>query len=190
MRSTLTFLVAMMTVTVFFSSSSAEDIRRVYREAEQLSNQEKLSRVRREVGAMREVLQQAMKALRGAHERKDITQINCVKDRLSTIKGLLRISTEAGMSLDEALVDNQADLVNHEYVKVMMASDRIGIAQLQLMGCTGDMTDPLGTTNTQLREPEVSDDGVKSFTAPSDAEASLPFTVISNERPEALSASK
>ena len=169
-----------------------DDIRRVYREAEELSSRDKLQRVREEVAAMKEILQEALSALRGAHERKDITQVNCVKDKLSTIRGLLRISDEASISLDEAVMDsqNQSALINHEYVKVIMAAERIGFAQLQLQGCSGDMNDPLGSQRAQLRQPEISDEGVKSFEAPNEAEASLPFSVISDERPEALSASR
>ena len=170
----------------------ADDIRRVYREAEELSSRDKLQRVREEVAAMKEILQEALSALRAAHERKDITQVNCVKDKLSTIRGLLRISDEASISLDEAIMDsqNQSALVNHEYVKVVMAAERIGFAQLQLQGCSGDMNDPLGSRRAQIQAPEISDEGVASFEAPSEAEASLPFSVISDERPEALSASR
>jgi hypothetical protein len=186
--SSLLLLVLMISVT---HSDAFADIGKAYRQAEKLSNAVKLKTSSDRVAEMQKTLKFALKRLRESHDKKDIIQTNCVKDKLASIKGLLRISEEADVSLREAVVTGQPDLINHEYVKILMAVERIRLSRVQVDGCVGDVNDPL-TLKQQQRStpPEIFDESVQQFTPTSDEQSVLIYEPIASERPEAISASE
>jgi hypothetical protein len=194
MYHTKTYIVFIMIVslsfTQFYSQSYADQIGKSYREAEKLSNGEKLKRASKEVSQMQQVLKFALKRLRTAYQKKDIIQTNCIKDKLSTIKGLLRISEEADVSLREAVVTGQNSLIDHEYVKINMASQRVRLSQTQIDGCVGDINDPINAQKTQRLKPEIFDESVQNFTPNSEERNVIVYDTIASERPEAITASE
>ena len=131
-----------------------------------------------------------LQKLQTAFDKKDIIQTNCVRDKLSTVKGLLRISEEADVSLREAVVTGQSNLITHEYVKISMAVERVQISRTQIEGCAGNVDDPLTSTNQDRVKPEIFDESVQAFTPTSDERTVIVYEPIASERPEAISASE
>ena len=52
---------------------------------------------------MREILSRVLKHLEEAREERDVIKLNCVNEKLTAIKGLLKISEQADVSMQEAL---------------------------------------------------------------------------------------
>lgn len=189
LRSALSALGAISTLALI-APSSAEDMGRAYREAERLASPVKLKQAEEALTQMQAVLSGALKRLQEAHDSKDIKLANCVKGNLAKVKGFLRISEEAGVSLREAVVMGQVDLINHEFVKISMALERVNLSQTQLMGCAGDGDDAALIQSQQTSKAEVFDKAVEKFTASADEDSVIIYQPISAERPEAVTVSQ
>ncbi|MBM4291944.1 MAG: hypothetical protein FJ138_11265 [Deltaproteobacteria bacterium] len=171
-------------------SSRAEDMGRAYRDAERLPSPVKLKQSEAALAEMQSVLSGALRRLQEAHESKDIKLANCVKGNLAKVKGFLRISEEAGVSLREAVVMGQVDLINHEFVKISMALERVKLSQTQISGCAGNADDAALIQSQQTSKSEVSDKAVEAFTADTDEQSVIIYQPISAERPEAITVSQ
>src|SRR3712207_3512961 len=78
----------------------------------------KLERSSKAIGAMREVLRDVLGKLEEARRAKDVVKLNCVNEKLTQIKGLLRISEQADVALQEAVSQRDTTSSEHEYTKV------------------------------------------------------------------------
>ena len=171
-------------------SANASNMGQAYREAEKLSNFEKNKNADQSIQLMQAIRKFSLDRLQGAYEKQDPLQINCVSKNFATVKGLLRISEEANVNLREAMITGQSGLINHEYVKIIMARDRIKVLRNQIEGCVGDSDDPLITPQQQKLNSEISDKSVEAFTPTTDEQAVIIYEPIGSERPEAISASQ
>src|SRR5512136_1986435 len=76
-----------------------------------LSGPEMLDRADRDVVRMKQVLKQVLGRVEEARGEKDIVKLNCVNEKLTQIKGLLKVAEQADVSLQEAVArkDEGAD---------------------------------------------------------------------------------
>ncbi len=121
-----------------------------YREAESLSTDEKVARASKDIERMKESLKVALQRLKLARDKKDIIQVNCVNDKLSAIKGLLKISEQADVSLKEAGVKRDLELINHEFTKISIAAVRVENFRVEVEGCVGELSQYTGKTQREL----------------------------------------
>jgi hypothetical protein len=175
---------------IFVASMAYADLGKSYREAEQLSSRDKLKFASSSRTEMQSALKYTLQELQSSYEKKDIIQTNCVKEKLSTVKGLLRISEEADNNLREAVITGQVDLVNHEYVKIRMAAERVKDLRVQVANCAKSMDDTLLNNQQPKSKPEVIDEAVQAFEPTADENAVIVYDPIATERPEAISASE
>jgi hypothetical protein len=171
-------------------NANAANMGQAYREAEKLSNPKKSQSADQAIQLMQAVRKYSLDRLQEAYEQKKTIQINCISKNFATVKGLLRISEEANVNLRESMITGQSDLINHEYVKIIMAQDRIETLRNQIEGCAGDSDDPLTTPQQQKLNSEISDKSVAAFIPTSDEQAVIIYEPIGSERPEAISASQ
>lgn len=181
-----TLLIVLLLIPV---ATSYADMGQVYRDAEKLDNTTKSKRATKAVSDIKDTMKVALKNLQEAYDKKNIKQTYCVRGHLATTKGLLRIAEEAEVSLKEAMVTGQIDLINHEFVKISMALEKAKRAQSLLLGCTGDLSDPMKASQ-QTTKPEVSERLVQDYTPSSDESSVLVYETINSERPEAISLSE
>lgn len=175
---------------ILHNATAHADLGKSYREAEQLSNRDKLKFATDSRNEMQKALKYTLQELQASFDNKDIVQTNCIKLKLSTVKGLLRISDEAETNLREAVVTGQVDLVNHEYVKIRMAAERVSDLRSQVAKCVKSNDNTL-LNNQQLKsKPEVFDKAVQAFEPTADENAVIIYDPIATERPEAISASE
>lgn len=182
-----------LSVCVFAITTSSlvyADLGQLYRDAEKLSNQEKVSQAASLLKSMQGALAFTLKELQTSYDNKDVIQTNCIKDKLSTVKGLIRISEEAEVNLSEASVTGQIQIVNTEFVKIKMATERIRDLKSQVASCSKEVNDPLFDENQRKSTPEISDKSVQAFTPTSDEETIIIYDPIASERPEAISPSE
>lgn len=186
-----TFIVKTSIILSFVLISSASaDLGQLYREAEKLNNQEKVKQVSVSLANMQGALKFTLQELQSSYDKKDVIQTNCIKDKLSTVKGLLRISEEAEVNLSEAVVTGQVDIVNTEFVKIKMATDRVRDLRSQVANCAKEVNDPLLNNIQQKSKPEISDKSVQAFEPTSDENTVIIYDPIASERPEAISPSE
>ncbi len=100
--------------------------------------------------AIKSTLKLALQRLERARSNKDIIQLNCVNDKLTSIKGFLRISEQARVSLAEAMGQRDFDLVEHEFQKISVAAARVENLRLQVEGCVGELSQYTGDPDTRI----------------------------------------
>lgn len=184
MRTFISFFVALMMFqlpSMTFAANAS-----TYQDTEKMSTEEKLASATQLMIKMQASLTIVLNMLQEAHESKDIIKINAINDKLSTIKGLVRIAEEASISLKEAAITAQSDLINHEYTKIVMASEKINILVKQVEA-TVNQTSTDSSNNQTTANVEVSDSSISAYQPlTSDQDLAL-LPVISSERPEAIS---
>ncbi len=138
----------------------AQGLDHAYKEAEGLSTPEKLKRANKDVDRMRETHHSALERLQSARDKQDIIQVNCVQDKLAAIKGLLKIAEQADVSLKEAAVKRDQELINHEFTKISIASVRAENFRVEVEGCVGEASQYTGQTvlEVNIEGKERSDD--------------------------------
>lgn len=99
----------------------------------------KLERSSKGIGAMREVLRDVLGKLEEARRAKDVVKLNCVNEKLTQIKGLLRISEQADVALQEAVSQRDTTSSEHEYTKVMIAQQKVSQLRAEAEKCIGQL---------------------------------------------------
>jgi hypothetical protein len=99
----------------------------------------KLERSNKAIGAMREVLRDVLGKLEEARRARDVVKLNCVNEKLTQVKGLLRISEQADVALQEAIAKRETPLSEHEYTKVMIAQQKVTQLSTEAEKCIGQL---------------------------------------------------
>lgn len=110
-----------------------------FQKASEVPTEEKLERSSRAVRAMREVLREVLEKLEEARRTKDVVKLNCVNEKLTQIKGLLRISESADVALQEAVSRQESTASDHEYTKVMIANQKVTQLRAETEECIGQL---------------------------------------------------
>ena len=107
--------------------------------ASDVPDPQKLERSTQALGVMREMLRQVLGKVEEARRTKDVVKLNCANEKLTQIKGLLRISENADVSLQEALSRRETSTSEHEYTKVMIAQQKVGQLRSEAEECIGQL---------------------------------------------------
>jgi len=100
---------------------------------------EKVKHSSESLGRMRQSLKDVLKMLEEARNTKDILKLNCVNEKLTQIKGLLRISEQADVSLQESLAKSDSRVALQELTKVGIASEKVEDLEAQARQCLGQL---------------------------------------------------
>ena len=124
-------------------------------EAAALSDPEKIRRSAEAVAKMRASLKTVLGKLEEARNSKDVVKLNCVNEKLTQIKGLLRISEQSDIALQEAVAKKESATAEHEYTKVSIAVVKVNQLTAEAEDCIGQLafrTDENATT--EVEEPQ------------------------------------
>ena len=124
-------------------------------EGSNLSDPEKIRRSSEAVGKMRGALKTVLVKLEEARNSKDVVKLNCVNEKLTQIKGLLRISEQSDIGLQEAVAKKESTTAEHEYTKVSIAVVKVNQLSAEAEECIGQLafrTDENATT--EVEEPD------------------------------------
>ncbi len=127
-------------------------------EVEQVPDAEKAARAREHVNRMREILSQTLGHLEDAREERDVIKLNCVNEKLTAIKGLLKISEQADVALQEALARRNAEVAQHEFEKIAIAANKCEQLFAESEACVGELAVYSGDTQVEVEvegEPPV-----------------------------------
>lgn len=120
-----------------------------------ISDGEKARRSSDGLGRMREVLKEVLGKLEEARNTKDVVKLNCVNEKLTQIKGLLRISEQADVSMQEAIAKAEKQASEHEFTKVMIARQKVEQLRAEAEECIGQLAFRTDENQTvEVEEPE------------------------------------
>jgi hypothetical protein len=88
---------------------------------------------------MRRALSETLAKLEEARNSKDVVKLNCVNAKLTQVKGLLRISEQADIALQEAVLKREELAAEHEHTKVTIASEKVRVLRAEAEECIGQL---------------------------------------------------
>jgi|GEM_PF-260069 len=107
--------------------------------AADIPDPEKLTRATSAIGTMRSALTDVLGRLEEARATKDVVKLNCVNEKLTQVKGLLRISEQSDVALQEAVSKRDSTAAEHEYSKISIARNKVGQLRTEAEQCIGQL---------------------------------------------------
>jgi hypothetical protein len=86
---------------------------------------------------MRGNLTKGLEILREAREAKDALRLQCVNEKITAMKGVLRISEDAYISLQEALATKATERARYEFNKVRTSKNKMAELVSAAQNCVG-----------------------------------------------------
>ncbi|MBI5548829.1 MAG: hypothetical protein HY901_33520 [Deltaproteobacteria bacterium] len=121
--------------------------------AESISDPEKIQRSTEYLVQMRAGLKAVLGKLEEARASKDVVKLNCVNEKLTNIKGLLRISEQADIALQEAIAKKEGESSEHEYTKVVIARQKVDQLKAEAEQCVGMLAFETGPLEVIVEVP-------------------------------------
>ena len=101
-----------------------------------LSDAQKLEKSAESIDRMKGVLRAVLGRVEEARNEKDVVKLNCVNEKLTQIKGLLKVAEQSDIALHEA-ISTKDPAAESEFAK-------IGIARTKVDGLRGDAEQCIG----------------------------------------------
>jgi hypothetical protein len=108
-------------------------------DAARVPDAEKVRQSAEAVVRMRAVLADTLGKLNEARASRDVVKLNCVNEKLTQVKGLLRISEQSDVNLQEAVAKKDTAAAEHEYTKVTIASSKANQLRAEAEQCIGQL---------------------------------------------------
>lgn len=86
---------------------------------------------------MRAGLTKGLDILREAREDMDALRLQCVNDKITAMKGILRISEDANISLQEALATRATERARYEFNKIRTSRNKMAEMLSAAQNCVG-----------------------------------------------------
>jgi hypothetical protein len=119
-------------------------------QASKLSDSEKIDKASSYLGEMKDVLSAVLDLLKDARDEKDVIKLNCINEKLTSIKGLIRISEQADITLQEAVAKGERDTATHEFHKIAISHQKIKILKTEAEQCVGELAFAVGKTTVEV----------------------------------------
>lgn len=103
-----------------------------------LSDQQKLEQAEDHLGRMKQVLKQVIGRLQDARNEKDIVRLNCVNEKLTQIKGLLKVSEQSDIAMQEA-VARRDESAEADFQKIGIARAKVDQLRSEVEECIGQL---------------------------------------------------
>ena len=113
-------------------------------------NNEDADKGRAAVAEMKDILAQVFVYASEAREERDVVKLNCVNEKLTAIKGLLKISEAAEVALQDGLAAGAADTARHELEKISIARRKTEEHLHEAEACVGELAVYSGNTIVEL----------------------------------------
>jgi len=117
---------------------------------EQVPDAEKPGKSQEHIGRMKEILTKVLKHLEEARDEKDIVKLNCVNEKLTNVKGLLKISEDGDVKMQEALARRNPEEAAHEFEKIAIARSKCEQLFAESEACVGELAVYSGDTTVEM----------------------------------------
>ena len=118
--------------------------------ASKLSDSDKIDTASTYLGEMKDVLTAVLDLLKDARAEKDVIKLICINEKLTSVKGLLRISEQADITLQEAVAKGEKDTATHEFHKIAISHQKIKILKTEAEQCIGELAFAVGKTTVEV----------------------------------------
>lgn len=108
-------------------------------DASKVPDPEKVRQSAEAVTKMRAQLKDVLVKLEEGRNSKDVVKLNCVNEKLTQIKGLLRISEQSDIQLQEAVARKETGTAEHEFTKVSIARSKVAQLRAEAEDCIGQL---------------------------------------------------
>lgn len=119
-------------------------------EDQNLSGPERIARSASHLDRMRGVLKTVLKYLEEAREKRDVIKLNCVNEKLTAVKGLLKVSEQADVAMQEALARRDEETGREEYDKISIARGKVDQLLTESEACVGELSVYTGDTVVEM----------------------------------------
>jgi hypothetical protein len=106
---------------------------------EQVPDKKKLAEATQVLARLQGILKDVLKSLEEARNEKDVLKLNCVNEKLTQIKGLLRVVEQSDIALQEAVAKADEESAQHEYAKIIIARQRAEQLRADAEQCIGQL---------------------------------------------------
>lgn len=89
------------------------------------------------LAVMRANLTKGVDEVRDAREKKDAVQLTCVNEQVAAMKGILRVSEDALVALQEALAANDTERARYEFRKIQVSKKKMDDLLQAAVNCAG-----------------------------------------------------
>lgn len=108
-------------------------------DASKVPDPEKIKVSAESVARMRGALKDVLQKLEEARNTKDVVKLNCVNEKLTQVKGLLRISEQSDVALQESIARKETSTAEHEFTKVTIARSKVEQLRAEAEQCIGQL---------------------------------------------------
>ena len=119
-------------------------------DASKVPTKEKKSSTERMLVEQRSSVARGTDLLAEARGKNDIIQLNCVNEKLTQLKGLLKLSEQASLAMYEAIAAGSQDEINHQYTKIVVAHQKSGSLKAEAEQCVGELSVYSGQTEVEV----------------------------------------
>ena len=140
------------------AASGAERVSLRFEKASTLSGSEQIAKAEDYLSDMKGRLRRGFELLEQARADKDIVKLNCVNEKLASIKGLLKISESAWVALQEAVARRDKETGDHEFTKIDIAHQKVESLAIEAEGCAGESLHYAGDTRVEVIAEGIPDD--------------------------------
>jgi chromosome segregation ATPase len=124
------------------------------REAASLPDADKIKLADEDIARMKQVLKQVLSRLEDARSEKDVVKLNCVNEKLTQIKGLLRVSEQAVVSLQDSMA-RKDEGAEAESAKIAIARVKVDQLQNEAQECIGQLAFAVDDrTTVEVEQPK------------------------------------
>ena len=123
---------------------------------QQVPPEKMVNHAKKSLQEMRSALARAMKVLTKARESKDVIRLNCVNEKLTPMKGILKIAEDALIGLQENIATGNVEAASYEFSKIRISHEKVSNLLVQANNCIGAEASYTGETEIDVNvDPDV-----------------------------------
>lgn len=130
--------------------SAPQDVQLSLESASRMSGKQKLQNAEQLLGQMKDIIKRGFDALGTARSEKDLIKMNCVNEKLSSQKGLLKITEQAYIQLQDSVAQGDEPSSAHEFTKISIAFQKMRGLGIETEGCAGEALRYTGDTQLEV----------------------------------------
>jgi|GEM_PF-1832073 len=123
-------------------------------DASKVPTAKKRSSTERMLASQRRAVVRGTDLLSEARSQNDIIQLNCVNEKLTQLKGLLKVSENSSLAMYEGMAASAQDDVNHQYTKIVVAHQKSSSLKAEVEQCVGELSIYSGETEVEVEIDE------------------------------------
>lgn len=121
------------------------------------TSQEKMQYASDANNEMRDAVKRVSKLLEAARREQDVVKIQCLNNRLTSLRALLQVSEASEGALNDAIANGEDEKANHEFRKTAVALSKARQILAEAERCAGDAGAADGSTVVEVSGALTSD---------------------------------